>query len=115
MRLAGIGVDIAEVRRFRTVLKEGKTRFLDNTFSKAEQAYCGKYRDPAPHLAGTFAAKEAVLKATGDFSVPLTKLEVRRDKNGKPELWRDGRRSKKIVLSITHTSSLACAVALTTS
>lgn len=112
MNIAGIGVDIVEVSRFRTVFKKKQTRFIDNTFSVGEQKYCYAYRDPAPHFAGMFAAKEAVRKATGDFSHALSVVEVRHTKTGKPEMWIKGKRSRSILVSITHTRSAACAVVI---
>ena len=66
MKISGIGIDIIEISRFRLVVRKGKNRFLENTFSEAERTYCFSYRDPAPHFAGTFAAKEAVEKALSD-------------------------------------------------
>jgi len=109
-----VGVDIAEVGRFRTLLKtkDRGQRFIDKIFSAAEQAYCFSYKDPAPHLAGTFAAKEAVQKASGDFTTSPRALEIRRTKSGKPELWRNKRRLTRSSVSISHTGDIACAVAI---
>lgn len=112
MKVDGIGIDIAEIDRFRTVIKEKKDHFLENTFSITEQAYCFSYRDPAPHFAGMFAAKEATRKATGDISESILAVEVRHTKTGKPEIWVKGKRTKSILVSITHSQSIACAVAI---
>jgi len=112
MKIAGIGVDIAEISRFRTLLKKKQMRFVDNTFSVAEKEYCNSYRDPAPHFAAMFAAKEAVRKATGDFSHALSVVEVHHTKTGKPEIWISGKRKKILLLSITHSRSVACAVVI---
>ena len=40
-------------------------RFLRRVFTDDEIAYCTRRRNPAPHLAGRFAAKEACSKALG--------------------------------------------------
>ncbi len=40
-------------------------RFLQRIFTEGEIAYCTRRRDPVPHLAGRFAAKEAAMKALG--------------------------------------------------
>ena len=112
MQIGGIGVDIAEVGRFRTLVKQKKPYKLDKMFNRAEKEYCFSYRDPAPHFAGTFAAKEAVLKAQGDRSVPFDVIEIRRQREGKPDVWIRGRRSQVFLVSISHTRSLACAIAL---
>lgn len=111
MKVSGIGVDMIEVARFRAVLRRKQDRFLRSTFSRIEQSYCRAFRDPAPHFAGTFAAKEAVQK-TLNSSVPLRSIEVRREKSGKPAVWLKGRRSKSCFISITHTGRLACAIAI---
>ena len=109
-----VGVDLVEAKRFRPYCTaRGRThRFVLKTFSKAERTYCFSFRDAAPHLAGTFAGKEAVQKATGIFSTPLTQLEIRRTTSGKPEVWVRGKRSRSISVSISHTKDVACAIVL---
>ena len=74
MQLGGIGIDVAEIGRFRTSKMRRGERFVSNIFSKHEQDYCFSYRDPAPHLAGTFAAKEAVRKIYGDKPMALAQI-----------------------------------------
>ena len=108
------GIDLIEVKRFKPYCTpHGRTsRFVLRTFSSAELAYCFSFRDPALHLAGTFAAKEAVQKACGTFSTPLVSLEIRRTRTGKPEVWVRGKRSRRLSVSISHTRDVACAVAL---
>ena len=109
--ITGVGVDITEAKRFRTLLKQKKLHTLSKLFSSLELDYCLSYKDPAPHLAGTFAAKEASQKAMGDFSSPPHLLEIRRTKDGKPEVWVSGKRSKYLLISISHTLDTAIAVA----
>ena len=91
--------------------KASKSRFLSNTFSPHELAYCFSFKDYSPHLAGTFAAKEAVHKALGTSGTPLSSLEIRRQKNGQPAVWIKGRFQKSILVSISHTKALAVAAA----
>ncbi len=110
--ISGIGIDIVEIERFRQLLKDGKTRFLFNTFSDEEQGYCLAYEDSATHFAGTFAAKEAVQKATGEFSLLLNQICIHRADSGKPEVFIKGRLDTSILISITHNESSACAVAI---
>ena len=111
MKIFGIGIDSIEIRRLRTILRKKEDRFILNTFTKIEREYCFSYRDAAPHFAGTFAAKEAVQKAADDPR-PLQKIEIRRKKNGKPEVWLNKKRSKSFLVSITHNESIASAIAL---
>ena len=112
MNVRGIGIDITTVARFRPLARSPHAQFMLNTFSEKERVYCLAYKDPGPHLAGTFAAKEAVQKASGLFKLAPNAIEILRDKDGKPEVWLGGKRSKKFLLSITHEKTTACAVAL---
>ena len=113
MQAHAIGIDAVDIDRFHSILKKKKrsARFFENTFSKDELHYCSAYKDSAPHFAGTFAAKEAVIKALGGMRASLSSLEIRRE-GGKPVVWIAGKRSKKVVVSITHSRTLACAIAL---
>ncbi len=63
--ILGIGIDIVEIRRIRLVLERQADRFSKRVFTPAEQEYCKAHRDPAPHYAVRFAAKEATFKALG--------------------------------------------------
>ena len=107
-----VGIDIADIRRFRKASMRRGERFIRNTFTEKECDYCFAYRDPAPHLAGTFAAKEAVRKVYGDTAMQLSDIEVRHRPSGKPEIWLKGKRSPTVLISITHNASVAIAVAV---
>src|SRR3989449_939421 len=65
MRINGIGVDLVNIPRMRDVIDRWRDRFLQRVFTEAEIAYCRARRDPVPHFAARFAAKEAGLKALG--------------------------------------------------
>ena len=112
MSVRGIGIDTVEVARFRALARDKKSRFMTKTFSVKELAYCRSYKDSAPHFAGTFAAKEAVQKASGLFALPPSDIEIIRTSTGKPEVWLQGKRSKSILISITHEKTVAVAVAV---
>ena len=112
MLIEGIGIDITEIGRFRSLIKQKKLHLLDKMFSKAEREYCFSYADAATHLAGTFAAKESVIKSQENAPMPITSIEIRRQKSGKPEVWIRGRRSKSFLISITHSRDIAVAIAL---
>jgi holo-[acyl-carrier protein] synthase len=114
----GIGIDIERVARFR-----GKTkpdlRLLSIGFSARERAYCRGKADPAIHFAGTFAAKEAALKAAWVFrtgEIRLSDFEVAHRSDGSPTVKYSGKnqvlRSLHFVLSISHTKDYAVAVVL---
>lgn len=107
--MAGIGIDLTPVARMEATLSH--QQFMDNTFSMHEQEYCRSYADAAVHFAGTFAAKEAVRKATGIYSA-FNEIEIRRTGEGKPIVWMDGAEDTSISISISHTDTLAVAVAV---
>jgi holo-[acyl-carrier protein] synthase len=112
MKVTSVGIDLADIARFRIVLKSANSKFFANTFSKIEETYCRSHKDPAPHFAGTFAAKEAVRKTSDKFWIPFNELEIRRAISGKPEVWINGKKARSLVISITHTKTTAAAVAL---
>jgi len=65
MSIIGLGFDATDIPRVREVFERYGERFLRRVFTDAEIAYCTRRRDPVPHLAGRFAAKEATMKALG--------------------------------------------------
>ncbi len=92
--MAGIGIDLARIERFRRFLAEGKTGLIDRLFTSGEKAYSLAKKDPAPHLAVRFAAKEAFLKALGlglREGITWQDMEVVRDQLGAPSLRLTGR------------------------
>src|SRR2546425_297014 len=87
MRINGIGVDLVNIPRMRDVIDRWRDRFLQRVFTEAEIAYCRARRDPVPHFAARFAAKEAGLKALGTglrLGVSWRELEVRRERGQAP-------------------------------
>lgn len=98
-------------------------RFLDRVFTPDEQAYCLKMSFPTPHLAGRFAAKEAVLKMLGTglaAGIAWTDVEVRADASGAPHVTLHGaaltraesRGISATLISISHTEQHAIASAI---
>src|SRR5437867_11126356 len=94
MNVKGIGVDLALIPRLREVVERWDERFLRRVFTEAEIAYCRRRRDPIPHLAARFAAKEATLKALGPglrMGLNWRDLEVRRERGQAPVMGLSGR------------------------
>jgi holo-[acyl-carrier protein] synthase len=117
----GIGVDLCEVDRMRTVLHRTPT-IADRLFTPSERAYCDRRRDPAERYAARFAAKEAVLKAMG-LGLGACRwhdIEVVRADSGAPSLRLSGdaaaasdeRGIQRWLLTMTHTATLAEAIAV---
>ena len=123
----GLGVDIVEIERMKSLLAR-QPHFAERVFSPEERAYCDKAANPATHYALRFAAKEAVVKALGTGfadGIWVRDIEVERAKNGKPTAKLSGRaleaaesrgvRDLSLSLSYTRTDAVACAMAVTES
>ena len=85
--IVGIGTDIIEIQRIERVI--GKTpRFYETVFTKREKDYYISKGKKVEHLAGAFAAKEAVSKAlgTGFREFSASDIEVIHNELGKPEI-----------------------------
>lgn len=119
MNILGVGLDATDIPRLADVLERYGDRFLQRVFTEGEIAYCTRRRNPAPHLAGRFAAKEAAMKALGTGharGVHWRDIEVVR-LGGPPRLQFHGgaaRRAERMhvrgsLLTITHSDSLALA------
>lgn len=120
--ILGIGNDIVEIVRIEGILQRYPEKFLQRVFTSYEQEYCLKRQKPALHLAGRFAAKEAVVKALGTgFRQGITWLdiEVNQDPLGKPCVFLSPMMNERFhhpsfLLSISHCDHYATAVAVWT-
>jgi len=123
MEPLGIGVDLVRIPRLRQVVERWQDRFLRRVFTEAELAYCLKRRDPIPHLAARFAAKEAVLKALGtglSMGINWREMEIHRERGEAPKMILSGRcraigeakGGRQVLLSITHDGDYALAQAV---
>lgn len=83
----GIGIDVVENARIADSIRRHGDRFLERVYHAAEVDYCRSMKDPTPHFAARFAAKEAVSKAFGTGfagKVSWKDIEVRRKPSGEP-------------------------------
>jgi holo-[acyl-carrier protein] synthase len=108
--IVGIGVDIVDIGRLQRVLDRQGERFVQRVFTAAEQDYCRAHRNPAPHYAVRFAAKEAAFKALGTGwakGVSWLDVEVKRPEGEPPTLTLSGgahRHSLALGVCATHVS-----------
>src|ERR671911_329500 len=110
-----VGTDVIEVRRFRNKpLNKRNAGFYHSVFTEAEIIYCTKYSDPYPHLAGIFAAKESIIKCLNK-PTKMIDVEIIHRQYGKPTavIHRKRKNAESVRISISHTRSLAIAVAIT--
>jgi holo-[acyl-carrier protein] synthase len=122
LRVVGLGTDLVEVARFRLAMDRRGSRLTERLFSDDERAYADRQRDPAKNLAARFGAKEAVMKALGVglWKFKLRDVEVVRQRGGAPTIALYGRAAELATergvrawhLSLTHTNTMALAVAI---
>ena len=119
MEIIGLGFDVTDIPRVAEVYERYGERFLHRVFTAGEIAYCTRRRNPVPHLAGRFAAKEAAMKALGtghSRGVLWKDVEVFRS-GGPPQLRLHGAAARiaeqmgvqRALLTITHSDTLAMA------
>ncbi len=122
MTIVGIGTDLSRCERFRKFL-EPKNKVLERIFSDEELLYALQKRDPVPHLAARFAAKEAFLKALGTGlrdGLAWRQVCVVLDSLGCPSLQLTGRAAEILVergalrthLSYSHDGDYAVATVI---
>jgi holo-[acyl-carrier protein] synthase len=119
----GVGIDLVQISRMRAVIARWDERFLRRVFTEGEIAYCRARRDPVPHFAARFAAKEAGLKALGTglrLGIQWRELEVVRERGQAPTLVLRGRSREigaargghRMLLALTHDGDYAAAQAM---
>lgn len=123
MAMKGLGIDAVEVARIRALLAERGKAFKKKVFTRDELGLFEGAPDAHIHIAGRFAAKEAVLKVLGTGwgqGIHWRDVEVLADGNGIPVVNLHGKAEDRarelgigrILLSITHTHDLAMATAM---
>ena len=123
MLIVGHGIDIVEVGFFQRFGLDLPSTALTRYFTAAELAHAGVGPHRAEHLAGRFAAKEAVLKALGTGwidGIAWTDVEVVALPSGAPQVVLHARCSELAVahgidswfVSISHTATTAIASAI---
>jgi holo-[acyl-carrier protein] synthase len=119
MHIIGLGLDATEIDRVERTFRRFGDRFLNRIFTPGEIAYATRRRNPVPHLAGRFAAKEAAMKALGtgrSRGVLWRDIEVVRH-GGPPQLRFHGGAARRFeamratgsLVTITHSETLALA------
>jgi holo-[acyl-carrier protein] synthase len=120
--ISGIGLDMVEIDRMERVYALYGERFVRRICLPEEVEPRGD-RALVQHLAGLFAAKEAVLKALGtgwSAGLGFSQVEVVKQEHGAPGVRLHGNAAKRaallgitqVHLSITHDGAYAAAVAI---
>lgn len=110
----GVGVDIEDINRFNTLIKNEK--FLNRIYTKSEIDYCFSKYNPVAHLAARFSAKEAVIKAISAMNIEIpafNKIEIT-NINRVPKVTINDNRYKtiSIQISMSHCSDKCAAFAI---
>ena len=85
MKVLGIGVDIIENKRIKSLIKNSK--FIKRIYSKNELKQSSHSNDKMGYFSKRFAAKEAFAKALGTGfrkNLNFKDIEIINDKMGKP-------------------------------
>jgi len=115
----GIGIDIAKNERIKNAVDRWGEKFLKRVFTDDELRYCLSRTNPYSSLSARFAAKEAFIKAVGDY-VTFRDVEVILNKDGKPFL-KLHRRAKEMAsdrmirnnhVSLSHEKDYSIAIVL---
>lgn len=110
MSVISHGVDMVDCKRLERMIQRHGERFLARVFTEKELAYCQGRKSSVQHLAGRFAAKEAVLKVLGTgwrSGINWTDIEVRNLPSGQPKVYLTGRCREiadELGLTVIHVS-----------
>lgn len=117
--IKGIGTDIIEIPRLERAIQRHGERFIIKIFTERERNYSLKFKNPFPHFAGRFAAKEAISKAmgTGMSFRSWHEIEILNNEYGAPQVILSEPLKKEYSrshfhLSISHCKEYALATAL---
>ena len=123
MNIVGVGIDAVEIPRISEAIEKYGDEFLYKILTVKELEYAGTKTSMAMHIAGKFAAKEAVKKALPDgaeIGLAWSDIEILNSGDGKPYAVLHGQALElkekfnvsQVFVSISHTKELATANAL---
>ena len=111
-----VGIDIENIERFKKL----DNHLITRIYTKNEINYCKKHSNPHVHFAGMWCAKEAVVKAINDVGLVVSEIEILHQDSGAPYINITSKikdclakkNMQNIFISISHTDSIATAIAL---
>jgi len=123
MKVVGHGVDLVEIASIQRWIDDPRNPLIPRCFTPLELDEIGDGQNRVERLAGTFAAKEAVLKALGTgfgAGVAFTDVVIHRVPGAPPQVNLCGGAAKAAKdqgittwqLSITHAGGMAMASVL---
>ncbi len=117
--ILGLGIDVASKERLRAALERHGESFRERVLTERERLALASRRDADDALAGSWAAKEATVKALGGAAAfAWHDIEIARDEGGRPSLdLRGAARAAadrlgvaRAWVSISHDAGVAVAV-----
>ncbi|HOK03002.1 MAG TPA: holo-ACP synthase [Spirochaetota bacterium] len=109
--IVGTGIDLVKIIRIEELFVQYGDRFLKKILSSEEIKNIPSVQKEE-YIAGRFAAKEALAKAT-EHRFNMTEISVLNDSSGKPffsgKFFENEMAGKKIHLSISHDGDYAVA------
>lgn len=123
MNIIGHGIDLVEISEIRHWIEDPRNPLIPRCFSEEELKEISHGPGHVEHLAGRFAAKEAVLKALGrgfGNGIAFSDIIIHRAPGAPPEVHLKGvaaavaaeRGITEWQLSISHTGAAAVASAI---
>jgi holo-[acyl-carrier protein] synthase len=121
--IVGIGTDIVEIERIRSMIERHGDHFLQRCFTPIEIEYAQRHRDSAVRFAGRWAAKEAVVKVLGTGfvqGITFHDVEIIALHTGQPTVKLSGEAGQiagnlaisEVKLTISHSREYATATAI---
>jgi holo-[acyl-carrier protein] synthase len=123
MNIIGHGIDLVDITELRRWIEDSRDPLIPRCFIREELDEIGDGPDRIEHLAGRFAAKEAVLKALGTGfggGVAFSDIVIHRTAGEPPQVHLTGGAAKAAAdrgitgwrLSISHAGTMAMASAI---
>ena len=120
MEIMGLGVDLVEIDRVRSLFDRYGDAFRRRCFTDHEWEYANRFSDPSARLAARFAGKEAVMKSLGTGWRHLRWADIEITGGGRPRAVLTGRAAERaealgvteVLVTITHARDQAVVMAI---
>ena len=87
MNIYGIGTDIVNINRIKSIIKKNNQAFKKKIYTNFEVKACERRKNKIECFAKIFAAKEALFKAVSlGNKLKFNEVEVRNNSSGAPKL-----------------------------
>ncbi len=118
--ITGIGIDLVSIPRIKKALERWGDKFKKKVFTDNEIKYSESHQRQEQHFAGSFAVKEAFIKAIGERNIRLNNIEIIRNVDGRPSINLHGRAKMRVEMmginaihsSISHDGKYSVAVVI---